>query len=1020
MADEPHQGAVDPTAERQLVGSDHALLGPNDAMASPEPTAAPTDELPNQPEPHDPIADEEPEKRKLYIVGIGASAGGLEALDALLHHVPVDSMAFVVVQHLAPNYDSALPQLLARSGRLNVVSASDGMPIEARGVYVIPPNTDLAVMHGVIRLIAPPNPHAPRLPIDFMFRSLADDQGPNAIGIVLSGTGTDGTFGLKAIKAAGGLAFVQDPLTARYDGMPRSALASGAADFCLDPKTIGVELTRIAQGPRVLRAPRTFTPPLQDQLAKLFAVIRAEFGIDLTQYKQSTIDRRIERRMTLHRITRLDEYVKLVQQNRNELEALYKDVLIAVTRFFRDPEVFDELERQVLPRLFESKVPNHPIRVWVPACATGEEAYSIAICLLEYSQKYRRDAKIQVFATDIDDESIQHARRGVYAANIAPDVSADRLNRFFVKKDNEFVVARSVRDLIVFSKQNILRDAPFSRIDLVSCRNLLIYLQPPAQKRVLRVIHYALNPSGYLILGTSETVGDAPELFSSVDRKCKIYLKKAAAVPRTLEASFSAAMPTETPPQTIPLRPTLSLQAHADRKVLDLYGPPGVVINEELEILQFRGRTGHFLDPAPGAASWNVLRVVRIELHIELKRALQQAQSQQQRVTSEVTYPDGGKSNLVRIDVVPLEDPESRMRCLLVLFHALPPPKEVPILPPPETIADATVLSLNQRIKDIERELVVTKEYLQTTIEEKESTLEELKSANEELQSSNEELQSTNEELETSKEEMQSTNEELTTVNEELQNRMTELSQTNDDLHNVLVGVDNAVVIVGMDLKIRRFTTTAEKLLNLVPGDIGRSIGFLDTFLGAGPLESKVSSVIQSLSTMEEEIRASNQRWYAVKISPYKTLDHSIRGALVTLMDIDIRRRAQEMTRDVAAYAGRFLAAMSHPLIMVDRKLRVLWCNDSFVETFQISAEETVGNVLENVGAHRFAQSHLLERLEAVLASGSVVRGYPVRIAIPDIGERAFRLGASQVPIATETSAILVSFEPIMVAPEVP
>lgn len=968
-------------------------------------------------------AQEEParEERNLLIVGIGASAGGFEALGELITHVPVHSMAFIVVQHLAPHHESALPQLLARSGtRLEVVTATDGMPIEAGHLYVIPPNADLAVMHGVIRLIVPPAPRIPRLPVDFTFRSLADDMGPSAIGIVLSGTGTDGTFGLKAIKAAGGLTFVQEPSTARYDGMPRSALASGAADFCLDPKKIGEELERIVRQPRLPRKPLAAVPAssYQDQLAKLFVLIRSEFGNDLTHYKESTIDRRIERRMTLHRFGRLEDYVSFVQSNPGELRALYKDMLITVTSFFRDPEAFEALKSQVLPRLIENKEPNRPLRVWVPACATGEEAYSIAMCLLEFCEEHARDTKIQIFGTDVDDDAIQHARRGVYAANIVLDVSPERLNRFFVKKDNEYLISRTVRDLVVFSAQNVLKDAPFSRIDLISSRNLLIYLQPAAQKKVLRIVHYALNPRGYLLLGSSETVGDAPELFSAVDRKHKIYVKKAAVMQTPLDVAFGVPMPLETHPPLPAVRPTLNLQGLADRMVLDLYGPPGAVINEDLEILQFRGHTGHYLDPAPGAASWNLLRLVRMDFHIELKRAIQHAQSEQQRVTAEVTYAEGGKQSTVKLDVSPLADPDTNARCFLVLFQDMPAPKEVPILPGPEGLAGAeNMLPLAQRIQDLERELAVTKEYLQTTIEEKESTLEELKSANEELQSSNEELQSTNEELETSKEEMQSTNEELTTVNEELQNRMAELSVTNDDLHNVLAGVDNPVVIVGMDLKIRRYTAAAEKLFNLVPGDIGRSIDFLGTFFGAVALEPKVSSVIQSLSTVEEELRASNQRWYALKISPYKTLDHSIRGALITVVDVDIRKRAQEMTRDVGAYAARFLGAIGQPLLMLDRKLRVVWCNEPFLRAFQVSTDETVGNPLPSICSGQFNKPKLLDRLDEVFASGTILRHFPLKLAFPEMGERSVRVGGSRVPAAGETPLVLVSVEPADDAP---
>jgi two-component system, chemotaxis family, CheB/CheR fusion protein len=759
--------------------------------------------VPDQPAVPDP--HEKAHHGKLLVVGIGASAGGLEALSDLTQNVPVDSMAFVVVQHLSPRHESILPQLLSRSASLEVVTVADGMPLEPNKIFVIPPNTDLAVMQGVLHLVAPPTGRGPRMPIDFFFRAMAEDQGANAIGIVLSGTGSDGTFGLKAIKAAGGVTFAQEPTTAKYDGMPRSALASGAADFSLSPQEIGNELARIARQWSGPAAPISSKAPQQEQINKLFILLRAETGNDLTHYKTSTLERRIERRMLLNKIGTLEDYVKFVQSNRDELNTLYKDTLISVTNFFRDPEAYDALKRLVFPQILENKDPGQPVRIWVPACATGEEPYSLAMALLEYSEEVSREVKLQVFGTDIDDDAIQYARRGVYPANITLDVSPDRLDRYFVKKDGEYFVPRRIRDLVVFSKQNVLKDAPFSRIDLVSCRNLLIYLQPAAQKRVLRILHYATNPAGFLLLGTSETVADAPLLFTPLDRKFKVYARKTTAMQPGLDMPFSPPVgPNEGGRHTGPPRPNLSLQSVADRKVLDLYGPPGVLINDELEILQFRGHTGPFLDPAPGAATLNVLRVARFELHIELKSAIQQAQARGQRVTVEAHCPDGDKPGLVRIDVVPFQDPDTNARCMLVLFHRLPPPREIPVQPGDE--ADQVLTAgFTQRIDELEREVAATREFLQTTIEEKESTLEELKSANEELQSSNEELQSTNEELETSKEEMQSTNEELTTVNEELQNRMAELSQTNDDLHNVLAGVDNAVVIIGMD---RKFAAT--------------------------------------------------------------------------------------------------------------------------------------------------------------------------------------------------------------------
>jgi two-component system CheB/CheR fusion protein len=983
-------------AEPVTPKSEHAA---NDAAAKATPPAQSPDDRQ--------VAD-------FLVVGVGASAGGLEALNELLQNVQQDGLALIVVQHLAPDHESILTQLLARSAHIPVVTAVDGMVIERNRIYVTPPNVELAVLHGVIRTMTPVGSHGPRLPVDYLFRSLAEDQGRAAVGVVLSGTGSDGTLGLSAIKAAGGYAFAQDPSTAKYDGMPRSALASGAADYSLAPKDIAGELARIARRHGYRSVDRT-APELhvQNQLSKLFVLIRSEFGNDLSQYKASTIDRRIERRMTLRKIGRLEDYVRFAQKNRDELTALYKDVLITVTRFFRDAPVFETLKKEVLPALFEHKDPAQPVRVWVSACATGEEAYSIAICLLEYCEEKGVDDRIQVFGTDIDDDAIQVARTGLYPSNIAADVSPERLNRFFAKRDDSYVISRRIRDMLVFSHQNILNDAPFSRMDMVSCRNLLIYLQSPAQKRVLRVLHYALNPSGYLLLGASESLGDSAELFASIDRKSKIFVKRAVATQVPAELGFGAPAMPEPMRETQSVRPTSTLRGLADRKVLELYGPAGVVVNENLEILQFRGRTGPFLEPAPGAASFNLLKLARYELHIELKKAIQKATKTQARVTSDVTFHEERKEQFVRLDVVPLQDPESRSHCFLVTFQKLAPPKEVVVSVRRTKGADAPPARLTQRVQTLERELAETKEYLQTTIEEKEGALEELQGANEELQSSNEELQSTNEELETSKEEMQSTNEELTTVNEELQNRMAELSQSNDDLHNVLVGVDNAIIIVGMDFKTRRFTNAAERLFHLVAGDVGRRIAFLDPFLGtATALEAKVSDVIQTLSTFEQDILASNKRWYQFRIMPYKSLDHAIRGALLTFIDIDVRKRSEEMTRDVGAYADRFLAAISHPLLIVDPKLRVVWANAPFFSYFQLSADETLGAGLQGLGAKQFAIAGLRERLDKVFASSSIFRDYAVRVTQPDGSSRMISFGGSLVPASADAPLVLLSIEP--------
>ncbi len=955
----------------------------------------------------DAAAPQTADGRPLVVVGIGASAGGLEALAELIRHVPRDHMTFIVIQHLSPDHESMLPQLLGRSSKLEVIAATDGAVLQANRIYVNPPNADLAVLNGVIQLITP-QPPGPRLPIDFMFRSLAEDCGHRAIGIVLSGTGSDGTFGLQAIKAVGGITFVQEPTSAKYDGMPRSALASGAADFCMTLPAIGEELVRIAQAPP-RKPPADTRPPgrTEDQFAKLFVLIRSEFGTDLTHYKHATIERRVERRMALHRIERLEDYVRVARGRRDELQALYKDLLITVTRFFRDPEVFETLKQHVLEKVLENKDANTPVRVWVPACSTGEEAYSLAICLLEVCEARHRDARIQIFGTDLDEECIEVARRGVYPSNIALDVSPERLNRFFVRKGDEYHVARRVRDLLVFSRQNILKDAPFSRMDLVSCRNLLIYLQPASQKRVLRVLHYALNPAAYLLLGASETIGDAPDLFSTIDRKHKIYRKKHVAAQAGLDVTFGVPHAEKAPPATAPVRSATNVQSLVDRKVLELYGPPGVVLNEDLEILQFRGHTGAFLDPAQGAASLNVLKIVRFELHIALKRSLEEAAKSQQRVTTEVNLLEGEQA-AVRLDVVPIHDPNSKARYLLVAFEpvALVPPQQAG----PEA-SDQPSNALAARVGELEAELALTKDYLQETMEDRETTLEELKSANEELQSSNEELQSTNEELETSKEELQSTNEELTTVNDELQSRMLELSQINDDLHNVLLGVDNAVVIVGMDLRIRRYTAAAERLFNLVPADVGRSVGFLDGFLATGPLERKLTAVIENLASVEEDILASNHRWYTMRLTPYKTLDHAIRGALVTLSDIDVRKRAAEVTQDVATYASRFLVALGNPLLIIDRRLRVIWCNDRFVEKFQLTRDETIGNHVALLDGRRLDDPPLLERIESSFTTSTIFRDVALHPGAGEPPARKLRISGSLIPASGDTALMLLSFE---------
>ena len=944
-----------------------------------------------------------------FIVGVGASAGGLDALGALLRRLTLDGMAVVIVQHLAPQHESMLPALLSRASKSVVLAAEDGLRVQPGRIYVIPPNADLAILHGVLQLMPPTVSAGIHLPVDYFMRSLAEDQGGHAIGVVLSGTGSDGTFGLKAIKEAGGITFAQELSSAKYDGMPRHAIEAGFADFTLTPEGIAEELMSIGKHPYLagVRAP---TPASPESLGKLLVLMRTAFGHDLTYYKTSTIERRVERRMALHKIERLDEYIRFVQRNADELRLLYKDMLIGVTSFFRDHDAFDAIKANLLPRLVEQKQPGGTIRVWVPACSSGEEAYSFAITLLEFLDERAVDFRIQIFGTDVDETSVQRARRGIYPTNIALDVSPERLRRFFVKKENDYQISRRVRDLVVFSVQSLAKDAPFSRLDLVSCRNLLIYLQPPMQKKVLRILHYALNPGGHLMLGTSETVGDASELFSLVDRKNKLYLRKNVTTVNTLDIGFGVPPADRTLPSVARLaqRPVTNHAMLADRKILELYGPAGVVVNEDLEVVHLRGRTGAFLEPSPGAPSFNLMRLARPELHVDLRRVIHEARDKNQPASVEAHLLDAGMTRSFKLEAVPLVDPDSKARSLLLLFHEPAPPSPVP-----DTADPLDQESVDRRRHhELEHELQVTKEYLQATIEELESANEEMKSSNEELQSSNEELQSTNEELETSKEELQSANEELTTVNDELQSRMSELQQTNDDLHNVLAAVGNAVVIVGMDLRIRRYTHVAERLLNLVSGDLGRSVSQLNAFVVGHRVEELAATVIESLVPVDAMVRCADRRWYSLRITPYKTIDHAIRGAVVALIDDSARKRSQELERSVADYASRFLAVISHPLMIVNRQMRVIWTNEVFLRSFQVAEEETTGNLLHHVGPIPWSDSGLADAIDRCIAAGTAFRDFTVPCVVQGVGKRSMRISGSRIPpLGGEAILILLSFE---------
>jgi two-component system CheB/CheR fusion protein len=834
------------------------------------------------------------------IVGIGASAGGLEAFQELLRALPEDTgMAFVLVQHLAPKHESILSELLSKATKMPVVEVREGLTVQPNHVYVIPPNADMSVVHGVLHLSTFGPDRSRRMPIDLFLRSLAEDQQGRAIGVILSGTASDGTLGLQAIKALGGVTFAQDDESAKYNAMPRSAVAAGIVDFVLAPDSIARELQRLAKHVHVLVADEhgdAEPGPVDEALNKVFAMLRNMSRVDFSYYKHGTIKRRIVRRMVLRKIDNLEEYLRFLRKNSEEVEALFNDVLINVTGFFRDPEAFDVLRKEAFPVMLNGKGPNAPIRIWVPGCSTGEEAYSLAIVLLEYLGERASDFQIQIFATDVSENIIQKARTGTYPESIAMDITSERLRRFFQKVDSTYQISKSVRDMCVFAKQDVAKDPPFSKLEMISCRNVMIYMGQLLQRRIIPLFHYALNPNGVLFLGSSETVGGFADLFTSIDKKYKIYAKKpyATAVAFDFVPQFDADQ--EPPIRNEPAPQRLDLQRVADKILLNRYAPASVMVNDKLDIVQFIGDTGRFLDPAPGDASLNLLKMVKNGLQLELQLGFQKVKRTGTVRKEGVVIEHNGSVKSVNFEVISVKNIPGKERYYLVVFEEVSRTqvssleatgtenrtKKVGTAKPTQTELESA------HLKD---ELEATRDYLQSIIEEQRTTNEELRSANEEIQSSNEELQSINEELETAKEELQSTNEELTTVNQELQNRNDQLSQLNNDLNNLLSSVNIPIVMLGNDFRVRRFTPMAEKVMNLIATDVGRRLTDIKPNLKIQDLHQSIARVIETLEIYETQVEDNTGRWYSMKIRPYRTVDNKIDGVVIVLLDIDLRLR---------------------------------------------------------------------------------------------------------------------------------
>jgi two-component system CheB/CheR fusion protein len=937
------------------------------------------------------------------VVGLGGSAGSLSALEQFLRLVPVTSgIAYVVVTHQLAGQHTELPQVLQRFTAIPVLEVTDGMRVRPNHVYVIPPGKDMSLLHGTLHLFEPTQPPGRRLPIDHFLQSLAKDARERAVCVILSGMGSDGCLGLKMIMENFGMVMVQDPETADYDSMPRAAIATEFVDYVLPPVSMVPQLLEYVQEPVQRRQRRILAA--QDQpsmpahaLQKIFIIIRNQTGHDFSFYKRNTVFRRIERRMNGHQIKEFTHYVRYLQENSAEVEQLFRELLIGVTKFFRDPEAYLLLKRHLL-QLLPTKEPGSTIRVWAPGCSTGEEAYSLAMTLLEcFDTEPNRNLTFQLFATDINPEGIDVARAGFYPENIVADVSAERLRRFFTKVDGGYQIRKNVRDSMVFALHNISKDAPFTRLDLLCCRNLLIYLSSELQKNLLPIFHYALNPGGLLFLGPSENLTGFQDLFSPLDLKWKISRANDAPTQVTRLTHFPIALAyaqapaphssSSMTPSAVPRRDN-TFAALIQRLMLASYAPPAVVITSKGDILYVNGRTGKYLEPAPGLSGLNIFDMAREELHFEISDAVHRAIQQRQTVVSEnVKLKTETGIQLLRLTVKFLEEPELLAGLLLIVFEDTVTPRRVR-----QGKLDAE-LSRDGQVLSLEKELQYTRHRLQTTIEEMESSVEELKSTNEELQSANEELQSTNEEAMTNKEEMQSLNEELMTLNMQYQHKTEELSQAANDMKNLLDATDIATIFLDNEMVIKRFTPSVKHIISLLPSDVGRPLTHFANNLRYEQLVADVQQVLDRLVSVETNIQTTGGNWYAVRILPYRTLDNYISGAVITFTDITDLKQLETQLQHSRRFAESIVETVREPLLVLDQELRVLTVSPAFATAFGVQPAAVRGQLLAAISNGAWKQPELFSRLYELLNSEiAAFEDFRLSVVLPELGARQITL----------------------------
>jgi len=886
------------------------------------------------------------------------------------------------------------------------------MEVEAHRVYMAPGGTNLAILQGILHFMESPSQDRVPLPIDYFFRSLAEDQKQRAVGIILSGTGTDGTVGLRAIKAESGLTIAQEPSSAKYQGMPRSAIAAGVVDVV---KPAGQMSEPLLAYTRSLTRPALPIPEHEGSqtLRKIFILLRDRTGNDFTLYKENTIHRRIERRMNVHQIENVRQYLRFVLANPHELDTLFQELLIGVTSFFRDPQASEILVRKGLPSLVEGKSEGKTLRLWVPGCSTGEEAYSLAILIREYLTQQKRRLIVQIFASDLDSRAIETARLGLYPVGIAGDVTPERLQRFFTKEDHSYRVKKEIRDLVVFATHNVLADAPFTKLDLLSCRNLLIYLEPKAQQKLLPLFHYALNPHGILFLGSSETIGGFESLFTVIDRKGKLFRRTAepGAIPRLERfpgGMMKGAAETRAEAEVhLPPMRAVSIPDLIQQLLVSLYAPAAVVVNERGEVVYVHGHTGTYLELAPGPPTQHLLEMAREGLQHDLALALHQAARKEDDVVHhDVRMKADGDVILVNLTVKKIAEPESLQGLFLVTFDR-----------PRADRAGArkgAPAPLKEDKSGLKRELALTKQRLQRTIEELQTSNEELKSTNEELQSTNEELQSLNEELETTKEELQSLNEELVTVNAELQGKLDALAEAHDDLQNLLNSTGVATIFLDNELRIRRFTSEAKRVSNMIVIDVGRPLSDIVSKLTDDLLVEEAQAVLQTLVVKERDVQTVDGSWFFMRILPYRTAKNIIDGLVLTFLDVTKMKEAERVVEAALGMAASIVETVREPLLVLDEQLRVVSTNQAFYRTFQVTPREVEQQLLYHLCSGAWNLPPLRRLLEEILPKQTTFQDFIVDKTFPHIGRKVLALNGRRLEQAvSQPGRILLAMEEV-------